>query len=432
MKKVWAIIKREYVVRVRTRAFVISTIASPVLLLALALLPGLLATRGGGERHVTVLDQSGDEQLFAAIKNRLEPNGASSDEADNNQPQLTRYVLERRVVQPGEDIEQIIASDYTAGGKKDEDKAYLILPAGILDGAKPEYRSKNTSDFGIRSLESAISQAVIARKLDRAGLTGDKIKGVTRRVELDTKKLTAEGGAQADGGLGFIIAFVMLFFMYMTVLFYGLFMMRGVIEEKQSRIVEIVVSSVKPTEMMMGKLIGIGLVALTQIGIWVTSVALFSTIGISIFASRGVSLPHIPMSMLVYFVIFFVLGYFLFATLYAIVGATVGSEEEAQQAQFPVTILVVIPMMIFTTVMANPNGPLAVTLSMIPFFAPTLMMLRIAVINPPLWQILLSMAIMVVTILGAVWLAAKIYRVGILMYGKRPSIAELGRWLRYN
>ena len=150
------------------------------------------------------------------------------------------------------------------------------------------------------------------------------------------------------------------------------------------------------------------------------------------FASRGVALPHVQLSMLVYFVIFFVLGYFLFATLYAIVGATVGSEEEAQQAQFPVTIIIVIPMMIFTTVMANPNGGLAVTLSMIPFFAPTLMMLRIAVSSPPLWQILLSMAIMIVTILGAVWLAAKIYRVGILMYGKRPSLAELGRWLRYS
>jgi ABC-2 type transport system permease protein len=432
MKKVWAIIKREYVVRVRTRAFVISTVASPLLLLALALLPGLLAARGGGERHVTVLDQSGDPQLFGLIKNRLEPHEAGGDEAGDNQPQLTRYVLERRVVGPGEDVEKVINDDYLAGGKADQDKAYLILPAGVFDGAKPEYRSKNTSDFGIRSLESALGQAITARKLERAGLTGDKVKDFTRRVALDTKKLTAEGGAQDDGGMGFIIAFVMLFFMYMTVLFYGLFMMRGVIEEKQSRIVEIVVSSVRPFEMMMGKLIGIGLVALTQIGIWVTSVALLSTVGLSVFAARGVSLPHIPVSMLVFFVIFFVLGYFLFATLYAIVGATVGSEEEAQQAQFPVTILVVIPMMIFTTVMANPNGPLAVTLSMIPFFAPTLMMLRIAVINPPLWQVLLSMAIMVVTIIGAVWLAAKIYRVGILMYGKRPSLAELGRWLRYS
>ncbi|MFL6215503.1 MAG: ABC transporter permease [Blastocatellia bacterium] len=432
MNKIWAIIKREYIVRVRTRAFAISTIISPLLLLALALLPGLLAVRGGGERHVTVLDQSGDPQLFDAIKSRLESGGASGDDADKNRPQLTRYVLTRRAVAAGENIDEVIRNDYNGSGKQDGDQAYLILPAGILDNARPEYRSKNTSDFGIRSLESAISQGVTARKLERAGLSGDRIKDFTRRVELDTKKLTAEGGAQEDGGMGFILAFVMLFFMYMTVLFYGLFMMRGVIEEKQSRIVEIVVSSVKPFEMMMGKLIGIGLVGLTQIGIWITSVALLTTVGISVFASRGVALPHVPPSMLVYFLIFFVLGYFLYATLYAIVGATVGSEEEAQQAQFPVTILIVIPMMIFTTVMANPNGPMAVTLSMIPFFAPTLMMLRIAVISPPLWQVLLSMAIMVVTILGAVWLAAKIYRVGILMYGKRPSLAELGRWLRYS
>jgi ABC-2 type transport system permease protein len=432
MNKIWAIIKREYVVRVRTRAFVISTIASPLLLLALALLPGLLATRGGGERHVTVLDQSGDPQLFDAIRSRLEAPGASGDDTDNNRPQLTRYVLTRRAVGPDEDVGQVLAADYTAAGKQDGDKAYLILPAGILDNARPEYRSKNTSDFGIRSLESAISQAITTRKLERAGLPGDRIKDFTRRIELDTKKLTAEGGAQEDGGMGFLLAFVMLFFMYMTVLFYGLFMMRGVIEEKQSRIVEIVVSSVRPFEMMMGKLIGIGLVGLTQIGIWIASVALLTTVGLSVFASRGVPLPHVPPSMLVYFLCFFVLGYFLYATLYAIVGATVGSEEEAQQAQFPVTILIVIPMMIFTMVVANPNGPLAVTLSMIPFFAPTLMMLRIAVISPPLWQILLSMAIMVVTILGAVWLAAKIYRVGILMYGKRPSLAELGRWLRYS
>jgi ABC-2 type transport system permease protein len=140
----------------------------------------------------------------------------------------------------------------------------------------------------------------------------------------------------------------------------------------------------------------------------------------------------VPLLLLVYFVIYFILGYFLFATLYAIVGAIVGSEEEAQQAQFPVTMLAVIPMMIFTTVIANPNGPMAVTVSMIPFFAPTLMLMRIAVINPPVWQILLSMLIMVATIAGAVWLAARIYRIGILMYGKRPSIAELGRWLRYS
>ena len=143
-------------------------------------------------------------------------------------------------------------------------------------------------------------------------------------------------------------------------------------------------------------------------------------------------MPSLPVSLLLYFVIFFVLGYFLFATLYAMVGSTVSSEEEAQQAQFPVTILLVVPMLIFNMIIANPTSGASIALSMVPFFAPTLMMMRIAVVNPPLWQILLSMAIMVATILGCVWLSARIYRIGILMYGKRPSIAELGRWIRYS
>jgi ABC-2 type transport system permease protein len=228
-----------------------------------------------------------------------------------------------------------------------------------------------------------------------------------------------------------MVAFALLFFLYMSVLFYGLFVMRGVIEEKQSRIVEIVISSVKPTQMMLGKVVGIGLVGLTQIGIWALTTAGLSLFGATMFPSQAAKIPSIPMSMLVYFVLFFVLGFFLYATLYAMVGSMVSSEEDAQQMQFPVTLLIVVPMMILGLVMSNPNSTSSIVLSMVPFFAPALMMLRIAVINPPVWQVILSMVIMVVTILGFLWVAAKIYRVGILMYGKRPSIAELGRWLRH-
>jgi ABC-2 type transport system permease protein len=224
----------------------------------------------------------------------------------------------------------------------------------------------------------------------------------------------------------------MLFFIYISVLMYGLFVMRGVIEEKQSRIVEVLVSSVKPTQMMLGKVIGIGAVGLTQFGVWTLSVLLLTTFGVSAFSSRGVTMPNIPISLLVYFVVYFLLGYFLYATLYAMVGSTVSSEEDAQQAQIPVTMLLVVPMLIFNMIIANPTSGASIGLSMVPFFAPTLMMMRIAVVNPPLWQILLSMGIMVATILGCVWISARIYRVGILMYGKRPSIAELGRWLRYS
>jgi ABC-2 type transport system permease protein len=432
MDKVLAIIRREYLVRVKTRAFVISTIASPLLMLALTVLPIFFVTRGGGERQVTVLDQSGDPDLFGAIQRSLNRRGESTEDQNGGDsgPGGTQYVLTRVVVPPDADLEKA-QEPYKLQSEKNPDSTYLILRQGILTGDEPEYYARNTSDFSIGALRRGISEAVIGLKLKHAGLDQARISDYTKPIGLKTRKLTTGGEVREGGQMDFLIAFVMLFFMYLTVLFYGLFVMRGVIEEKQSRIVEVIVSSVKPTQMMLGKVVGIGLVGLTQIGVWTLSAYLLTTVGVRMFASGAVSVPSLPASLLVYFVIFFVLGYFLYATLYALVGATVSSEEDAQQAQFPVTMLLVVPMIVINLVLANPNSAISITLSMIPFFAPIVMMMRIGVVNPPVWQILMSMGIMLATILGSVWLAARIYRVGILMYGKRPSIAELGKWLRY-
>ena len=432
MKKVWVIIKREYLVRVRTRAFVIGTIVSPVLLLALIILPTFLAERGGGgERRVTVLDQSGDPVLFDAIKARVESIGA--DAAEPMFRSGTRFVLGRQALSPDESPGDWVKRDSNLNGEKGTERAYLILPPGVLDDAPTEYHAKNLSDFSIRALEESVNAAISERKLVRAGFDATQISRYMKAVDMKKFKIDVSGESK-EGGVrqDFMIAFALLFFLYITVLFYGLFVMRGVIEEKQSRIVEVLVSSVRPTQMMIGKLIGIGLVGLTQIGIWALSTALLSTVGVAMFAGPGARVPNVPVSLLIYFVLFFVLGFFLFATLYAAVGAIVSSEEDAQQVQFPVTMLLVVPMMIFGLVMANPNSTSSVVLSMVPFFAPTLMMLRIAVINPPVWQVILSMLIMLATIVVMLWVSAKIYRVGILMYGKRPNLAELGRWLRYS
>jgi ABC-2 type transport system permease protein len=433
MKKVWVIIKREYLIRVRTKAFLIGTIISPLLMLGLILLPAFFATRGGGTRQVTIIDQSGDPTLFEAIKKRAEATTATDDTGGSGRARFanTQYELSRIILQPGENIEEV-KTRLNNEVKEDSDKAYVVLPANVLDNAEPEYYTKNASDPAIRGIEQAISTAVIERRLTRAGINPTEISRYMKSVDMRKIKLGPEGESEESGVPTFIIAFIMLFFIYITILFYGIFVMRGVIEEKQSRIVEVVVSSVKPFQMMIGKIIGIGLVGLTQYAIWMLSAALLSFFGAKVFASTGADLPKIPASLLVYFIVYFLLGYFLYATLYAMVGAMVSSEEDAQQVQFPVTILIIIPMMVFSLVMNNPNSPTSVTLSMIPFFAPTLMMLRIAVDPPPWWQIALSMLLMIVTIFGAIWVAARIYRVGILMYGKRPSIAELGRWLRYS
>jgi len=417
MEKILAIIQREYLQRVRTRAFVISTIATPIIMLGLTVLPILLASRGGGARHVAVLDQSGDPQLYQALQKRL--GGLKSG---------YQVTSEDVVVAPDQDIDEIRKSR-SPQLEKETDSALVLLRPDILNGGQAEYDSNNVSDPSIEEIARSVSGAVVERRLTKAGLDSAKIDQFTIPVEMKRVRLNA-GGATEDSGQNFIVAFVLLFAIYITVLLYGVMIMRSVIEEKQSRVVEVVISSVRPFQMMMGKLIGVGLVALTQVAIWAVSVAIITTAGAQVVG--GGHLPHIAPSLYVYFVVYFVLGYFLFATLYAMVGSTVSAEDEAQQLQFPITLLLVVPIMLFGMILRDPNGPTAVGLSLVPFFTPTLMILRIAIASPPLWQPLLSIAIMLLAIVAAVWVAGRIYRVCILMYGKRPSIAELGRWIRYS
>jgi ABC-2 type transport system permease protein len=437
MEKILVIIKREYLARVRTRAFLIGTIITPVFLVLLGAVPAFLASRGGGERYIAVLDQSGDPGLFDSFEKKIKEGDSKgkddqegkSDQEGRSDQQLGIH-LTRVVVPPDADWDQLKKA-YQEDARKDSDKGYLVLPSRVLDDAQPEYNAKNTSDFFTKEkLERSLSDAITDRRLVRAGFGQSNISQYTKHVSLVTNKVD-EKGETHDSGQSFAIGFVMLLFIYMTTLMYGISMMRGVIEEKQSRIVEVVISSVKPFQMMMGKLIGVGAVGLTQYLIWVFSAATLASVGIKAFGGSKLQIPAIPSSMLICFVVYFLLGYFLYATLYAMVGSMCSSEDDSQQLSMPVTMLLVIPMMVFWVVIRDPNGSAAIAMSMIPFFAPTLMMMRIAVISPPLWQVLLSMALMLVTIVAIVWVASKIYRVCILMYGKRPSLADIGRFLRY-
>ncbi|PYP89667.1 MAG: hypothetical protein DMF61_03080 [Blastocatellia bacterium AA13] len=419
MNKILIIIQREYTQRVRGKAFLLSTLLMPLVMLVFTLAPILLVTKSGGERRVVVLDESGDPKLFDALK-----------EATSDRLADTKYQLTREVIPPGADL-AAVRKEWERRAIKDSDLAYLTLPPGVLDRTEPEYSAANISDFSIDALGRALSSAIVHRRLVRAGVEADKADQYTKSVEMKKNKVTEQGESR-EGGQTFMLGFVLLFFIYMTTLLYGISVMRGVMEEKQSRIVEIIVSSVRPFQMLLGKLIGIGLVGLTQYAVWVTFAVLLTFGGVHVFAGgRSINMPALPPGLLICFVTYFVLGYFLFATLYSIVGSMIASEEDAQQLMFPVTMLNVIPMVLFWTVVRNPNGGFAIGMSLFPFFAPTLMMMRIAIISPPVWQILLSMLLMVLSILGAVWIAARIYRVGILMYGKRPSLAELGRWIRY-
>jgi ABC-2 type transport system permease protein len=212
--------------------------------------------------------------------------------------------------------------------------------------------------------------------------------------------------------------------------------MRSVLEEKTTRMVEILVSSVRPFQLMMGKIIGIAAVALTQYLIWTASGSLLAGFGAGMAAALqpGTQLPkvHLPFALLAYVLFFLLGGYLLYASLFSAVGAMVSNEQDMQQAQAPVTLLIIVPVLLFGLVMRSPNSTLAVLLSSIPFFSPILMPLRIALQTPPLWQIALSVVLLALTTLGVVHISGKIYRVGILMSGKRPSLVELSRWLKYS
>lgn len=425
MSKIWYVIKREYIQIVRTKGFIIGTILGPVLMLAMMIIPilGSLATVGE-QKTIGVIDLTG--RLYPSLVQKLDykmkdgrPRYVLEDFTPRNQGQLdaARQDLHQRVL-----------------AKKLS--AYIYLPANVADGGGAEFLSQHVSDFEeIRRINESLNGVVVEKRLQAEGLDPKLIAQYTRHVDLKTIKITKKGQEEDTGGT-FAVAYLLVMILYVSMFFYGAIIMRGVIEEKNNRVVEVVLSSLKPFHLMSGKLLGIAAVGFTQYVIWALFGLAASSYGGSLItsfipAASGFKMPHIPAYIFVYFVLFFVLGYFLYATLYAAVGSLVNSEKEAQQLLMPVTMFLVVPILLMTFILRDPNSSFSVAMSLIPFFAPTLMLMRICVLLPPFSQILLSIGLLLLTTAGMVWLTAKIYRVGILMYGKRPSLPEIAKWVRY-
>ncbi|MCJ7588615.1 MAG: ABC transporter permease [Candidatus Aminicenantes bacterium] len=423
MRKILAVIKREYLQIVRTKGFIIGTVLGPVAMAALIFIPMLIAMASGGEKKtVGVIDTTGE--IFADLDQKLDYKMSDGSR---------RYTLSQ--VAPGSDI----AAQRNGLSRKVLAKklsAYIFIPADILTGGAAEYAALNVSDFDeVKRLNEALNAVVIEKRLKKEGLDPAKVAQYTRRVGLKTIKVT-ERGEQEDVGGTFVIAYVLVLILYMTLFFYGSIIMRGVIEEKSSRVVEVVLSSLRPFELMAGKILGIAAVGLTQYAIWALFGMAASRYGGMLAAgavpgASGFKMATIPPYIFVYFVVFFILGYFLYSVLFATIGSMVNSEKEAQQLLFPISMLLVVPMLMMMLVLKSPSGSTSVVLSLIPFFAPILMLMRICVLLPPFSQIAASIGILILTIILLIWVAAKIYRVGILMYGKRPNIGEIVKWIRY-
>lgn len=454
MNKLLAIIKREYLQKVRTKFFVIMTVLGPLMLVVITILPGLLISmKTGGDTRIAILDQTEGTKLYDSIRNsllKLERADESNkqpgvaDAADSNSKDrmekagksMTGSFHVEQVNPNGRSLDDI-KRELNARIGRDELDGYLVIPPDILNNSesKPSYYGRNVGDVFTRGqIEQKLNSAVRRQRLIKEGVKDQDVDALSKSVDLATYPINEKGeeGAE-DSGAGFAMVFIIAFLIYITVLLYGQVVLGAIIEEKETRIAEILFSSVRPFQIMFGKLIGVSLMALTQLMIWGVAFAALALYAVPVMAAQGfegINLPHLPPFFFVYFFLFFVLGYFMYATLYVLVGSMVTTAQEGGQMAMPVIFLLMAGLYLAFPVIRAPNSSFAFWVSMFPFFAPITMMVRIVSQTPPFWQIALSLAIGFVTVVLLLWLASRIYRIGMLMYGKRATIPEVMRWVR--
>jgi len=414
MRETFVIAKREFLERVRTKWFVAMTILGPIFMIAMIVLPVLLASRGTDGAKIEIADETGvlGPQLVVVFKD------PDVNWVGSIVPPST----------PDAELMAHIAHKQTAG--------FLRIPKDAFTGGEIVYRGDNATNQAVQiQLRQILNSTLIARRLgDQLHQSPDQIKALLSPAHLTTLHTNGESEGE-NGGAMFALGYIMAVLLYFVILLYGINVMRSVVTEKTSRVVELMVAATKPRSMMMGKILGVGGAGLAQISIWLIVGGVALSYHDQLLGLFGVHSPGaLPtLSAGAYFVVFtyFVLGFLFYSTLYAAVGAMVASEQDSQQAATPITILLVIAMLSMTAVTGDPRGHTAAVLTMVPCWSPMLMPLRYLLGGAGLGDVALSLGILVASIVVVSRFAAKIYRVGILMYGKRPSFRELLRWLRY-
>ncbi len=430
MRNVWLIARREYLERVRTRSFLLMTVLIPLLMGGLTLGPGMLAERVSHHaEHLVVV--ASDRQAGDAIRAQL----LHTDEQSRGPIDDRKASFKRSAQTPPEltvDVDTDTSAEHRAAlttkvANKEVDGVIWATEDALKTRNIPLITRDVSSFIANEEIRSGVNQSLSRQALSKRGLSRDEIEQVFSPVKLDVQDAAGKGAANPQ--IVFIVSFVLVMILYMSLLLYGINVMRAVLEEKTSRIMEVMLSVAQAKEMMAGKILGVGAVGLTQIGIWFA----FSMVYIvpNAAAMRGQLKTVLTPGLLLWFAVFYLLGYALYSAMYAAIGSMVNSEQEAQQLQFVAVLPLVAAIAVMFSVAQFPNSPVAIWCSLIPFTSPLIMFMRIAVQTPPLWQIALSIFFLVATIYGLVLLCAKIYRVGILMYGKRPTLPEIVKWLKY-
>lgn len=437
MNKIWLIIQREYLSRVKKKSFLLMTFLTPVLFIGMGLLVGILVAKQddfGDKKKVEVVDESGMFKNKLANTGTLEYSFTTGNYAS---------------VKAG-----FLKSGYD----------YLLYIPASLTGVQL-FGEKKASAITLQVIENGLSKVAQTQRLMVAGIDTAVLAKAQQSISIDAKQISEDGETDAQTMVAYAVGFLSAFLIYMSLFIYGAQVMRGVIEEKVSRVVEVIISSVKPFQLMLGKIIGIGLVGLTQFTLWIVVSLALSTVAGGVMmksmekkteqvaqlkeatkadavvarqaANQGMgmimeSIGSIPIGYTIgCFLFYFLFGYLIYSSLFAMVGSAVDNETETQQFMLPITMPLIFTIILsMNFVINNPDSSLSVWLSMIPFTSPIAMMIRIP-FGVPAWQLALSMLLMVLGFLFTVWVAARIYRVGILMYGKKASYKELAKWFMY-
>ena len=406
------IARRELLERIRSKWFVAMTLLGPVGLIALIVIPALTASGTSGTK-VDVVDQTTyhlAEPVALAFRSReWVPNILPPDTAD-------AQLFER------------IRTKQTNG--------FIKLTPTALDGGPIVYRGDNGSSQLAQIEVRMIARTVVqAARGTRAGLTPLQLAQVLQEPNIDLQHST--GTTEGTSGLAtFLVGYILGFLLYFVITLYGVGIMRSVVQEKTSRVMELMVAVVKPRSLMAGKILGVGGAGLIQIVVWLgigaLALAYRDTIAGWFGATgSGPALPPLAAAEIAIIIVYFILGFFFYAAVYAAVGAMVSSEQDTQQLQMPVTLVMMVGLLCLQLVTSDPRGSSAQLMTTIPLWSPMLMPMRYVLGGASTGDVALSLAILLVSTLLVVRAAAKIYRVGVLLYGKRPGLRELARWLRY-
>lgn len=424
MSEIWIVVKREFLERVRTKSFLFGTLFFPLFFIGIYSIPFLVGQESR-ERRLALVDEAppGVADRFVEVLTTVPP-GADADERDT-------YRIER--------VEGRLAdlrASLTQRVQSEEIDGYVAFPADVVESNSVVFAARNVGNIGVlERIDDAATSAVRTERLRRAGLEGAQLAALTRGVQLQTTRITATGETGGNAFAPLIYAYVVALLTYFLVFFYGVSVMRSVLEEKSNRIAEVIVSSMRASHLLTGKIIGVGGVALLQVGIW----ALFIIAAITqldVLAERFDIPPdlftsvHLNPGVGLALVGFFVLGYLAYAAIFAAMGAAVNTEQEAQSLQMFVVLPLILPMLMTMQISNEPLGRIATVLGLFPLTSSIAMPMRMGVAEVPPLQIVAALLLLVLTLVGVAWLAGKIYRVGILSTGQKPTLKELGRWLR--